>query len=182
MGLILKKRHLIVATLVVALSAAIFVNWYYTKPQTKTTSAQTEYTTVITDNVNVNESTLGDAQLVSGNNSYFTQAKLKRNEAHDEALEALNDIIKDSNSSESAITVSQKDLAEISKNIKLEADIENLVTAKTGSECLVIINNDKIEVIVAKGVMNDTVSTQITDIIITQNEKFSENITIIETK
>lgn len=182
MGMIVKKRHLIVATLVVALSAAIFVNWYYTKPQIKETAGKVEKTTVVQTGVE-NEASLGDAQLVNASASkYFSDAKIKRNEAHDKALEALNDIIKDSSSSADAVSKSQKDLSDISKTIKLETDIENLVTAKTGSESLVIINEDKIDVIVSKGVVNETVNTQIVDIILKQNEKFSENITIIEAK
>lgn len=181
MGMIVKKRHLIVATLVVALAAAIFVNWYYTKPQTASTSGKIEKTTSVTSGDD--DASLGDAQLVNASsNKYFSDAKIKRNEAHDNALEALNDVIKDSSSDSSAVVQAQKDLSEISNNIKLEADIENLISAKIGGECLVIINADKIEVIVPKGIVNETVNTQIVDIILKQNEKFSENITIIETK
>lgn len=182
MGMVVKKRHLIVATLTVALAAAIFVNWYYTKPQTAATSGKVEKTTVVSTNVE-DEASLGDAQLVNATaKKYFSDSKIKRNEAHDEALEALNDIIKDSSSDSSAVSQAQKDLSEISRDIKLEADIENLISAKVGSDCLVIINGDKIEVILSKGIVNETVNTQIVDIILKQNEKFSENITIIETK
>lgn len=182
MSMVVKKRHLIVATLIVALSAAIFVNWYYTKPKTATTSGQVEKTTVLSSQVQ-DEASLGDAQLVNATaNKYFSDAKIKRNEAHDEALEALNDIIKDSSSDSSAKSQAQKDLSKISNDIKLEADIENLITAKIGSECLVIINSEKIEVIVPKGTVDETVNTQIVDIVLKQNENFSENITIIETK
>ena len=182
MGMVVKKRHLILATLVVALAAAIFVNWYYTRPQTTATSGKVEKTTVVSTGVE-DEASLGDAQLVNASASkYFSDAKIKRNEAHDEAIESLNDVIKDSSSNQSAVTQAQKDLTELSKDIKLEADIENLISAKTGSESLVIINGDKIEVVVSKGVINETVNTQIVDIILKQNEKFSENITIIETK
>lgn len=182
MGTVVKKRQLIASTLIIALGAAIFVNWYYTRPQAKSTSSSVENTTVVSTNVE-DDASLGDAQLVNASASkFFSQSKIKRNEAHDEALEALNDVIKDSSSAASAVSQAEKDLKSISEEIKLEADIENLITAKTGSNCLVIINGDKIEVIVEKGIVNETVNTQITDIIVTQDSKFSENITIIEAK
>lgn len=30
--MIIKKRQLLLATLIIALGAAVFINWYYTKP------------------------------------------------------------------------------------------------------------------------------------------------------
>lgn len=182
--MIVKKRQLIAATLVAALGAALFVNWYFTKPETKSASG-TVSTTVINSNAKTEGDgvALGDAQLVnSSSNDYFTEAKLKRDQAHDDALESLNDIIKDSSSNEDAVASARKMLEQLSSAIKLEADFENLITAKTSSKCLVIINENKIQVIVGKGVLNDTVSTQITDIILTQSDLFSENITLIEAK
>lgn len=181
MGITVKKRHLITATLICALAAAIFVNRYYTSPKTAATSGKIENTTMV--QTGVDDASLGDAQLVNASaNKYFSEAKIKRNEAHDEALEALNDVIKDSSSDAQAVLQAQKSLSDLSNDIKLEADIENLITAKLGSECLAVINGEKIEIIVSKGVVNETVNTQIVDIILKQNEKFSENITIIETK
>ena len=89
MSMIIKKRTLIIATLVVSLAAAIFVNWYYTRPQIKSTSGKVENTTIVSSNVE-DEGSLGDAKLVNATaNEYFASAKLKRNEAHDEALDAL---------------------------------------------------------------------------------------------
>ena len=182
MGITVKKRQLIVATLVVALGTAVFVNWYYSKPQISSASGDTSQTTVIESNAT--EGSLGEAQLVNAQtaNEYFTKAKINRDEAHDEALEALNDIIKDSSSSPDSVTSAQKKLEELSTSIKTEADIENLITAKIGSECLVTINGEKIQVVLNKNTLNDTISTQITDIIVSQSDKFSENITLIETK
>ncbi len=31
--MIIKKRQLLLATLIIALAAAVFVNWYYTRPE-----------------------------------------------------------------------------------------------------------------------------------------------------
>ena len=172
MSMIIKKRTLIIATLVVSLAAAIFVNWYYTRPQIKSTSGKVENTTIVSSNVE-DEGSLGDAKLVNATaNEYFASAKLKRNEAHDEALDALNKIIKDSSSNQSAISNASKALEELTKAFKLEADIENLITAKTGSESLVTLNEKKINVVVQKGTINETVNTQIMDIIIGQDEKY----------
>ena len=76
----------------------------------------------------------------------------------------------------------EKSLEEISRTIKLETDLENLISAKTNGECVVVINDGKAQVILNKNTLNDTISTQIIDIIASQANIFSENITLIETK
>ena len=184
MGFIIKKRQLILALLVVALGVAVFVNWYYNKPETSISGNETVETTKNTVNVKSETSNLGDAQLVNAqkSNEYFTTARLNRSTAHDEALEVLNDIIKDSSSSSEAVASAEKALENISKTIKLETDLENLITAKTGSECIVVLNESKAQAILNENTLNDTVSTQIIDIIASQTNIFSENITLIEAK
>lgn len=183
MGFIVKKRQIILATLIAALGVAVFVNWYYTKPEVQQSSSLSE-TTQVSKNLSDDTSEIGEAQLVNSKNvnEYFTTARVNRKKAHDEALEALNEIIKDSASSSEAVISAEKSLEEISKTIKLESDLENLISAKTDSECVVVINDGKAQVIVNKNTLNDTISTQIIDIIASQANIFSENVTLIETK
>lgn len=183
MGFIVKRRQIILATLIAALGVAVFVNWYYTKPEFQKSSVVSE-TTVTSKNISDDTSEIGEAQFVNTkkSNEYFTTARVNRKKAHDEALEALNEIIKDSSSSPEAVISAEKALEEISKTIKLETDLENLISAKLGSECVVVINDGKAQVILNKNTLNDTVSTQIIDIIASQANIFSENITLIETK
>ncbi len=183
MGFIVKKRQLILATLIAALGVAVFVNWYYNKPEVQM-SQEVAQTTQIEKIGNAETSQLGEAQLVDSKNitEYFNTARINRQKSHDESLEVLNEIIKDSSSSPEAVVSAQNALEEISKVIKLETDLENLIVAKTGGECVVVINDNKAQVIVNKNTLNDTVSTQIIDIIASQANIFSENITLIEAK
>lgn len=183
MGFIVKKRQLILATLIAALGVAVFVNWYYNKPAVQDSSILSE-TTQSSKTLSESSSEIGEAQLVNSASvsQYFTNARVNRTKAHDESLEALNEIIKDSSSSPEAVVSAEKALEEISRTIKLENDLENLITAKIGSECVVVINDGKAQAIVNKNTLNGTVSTQIIDIITSQANIFSENITLIEAK
>ena len=183
MGFIVKKRQLILATLIAALGVAVFVNWYYNKPGVQDSSILSE-TTQSSKTLSESSSEIGEAQLVNSASvsQYFTNARVNRTKAHDDSIETLNEIIKDSSSSPEAVVSAEKALEEISRTIKLENDLENLITAKTGSECVVVINEGKAQAIVNKNTLNDTVSTQIIDIITSQANIFSENITLIEAK
>ena len=184
--MVVRKRQIIAAALVLALGSAVFINWYYNRPSVKSANAKPSVEAV--DNTGGN---LGDAQLVNSSgvsesavatgksSDYFASAKLRRNSAHDEA-ETLNKVIKDSSSDASAVKEATEALKALSNAIKLEGDIEALIKAKTGGDCVVIINNNSAEVIVAKGALNDTVILQIKEIVLKQTGFSAENITIVE--
>lgn len=176
MNMIIKKRQLVTATLVLALGAAVFANWYLTKP---TKPSAVESTTVQAEQV----TNLGDAKFVSAttaSDDTIAGFKVKRDAAHDEAKETLNDVIKDSKSSSDAVTNAAQTLERLSNAIKTEADLENLVTAKISKDCVVAIDGETCQVIVPKNALNDNVSLQIKDIVINQAKIPAKNITIIQ--
>lgn len=193
--MIFKKRQVLMAALVVALGAAVFVNWYYTKqPQTVQTNSPVSSTQQNTENQEAaTAGNLGDAQFVSGtlpsseNKStdepeYFVQAKLDRTVAHDKAKKTLQQTIDSSTADAESKKAASEALEKLSANIKKETDTENLIKAKISSGCVVVIDNGKAQVIVEKGKLNDTVVLQIKEIVIQQTGFTVENITIIEAK
>lgn len=192
--MIFKKRQVLMAALVVALGAAVFVNWYYTKqPQTVQTNSPVSSTQQDTENQEAaTAGNLGDAQFVSGTlpstenktdePEYFVQAKLDRTVAHDKAKETLQQTIDSSTADAESKKAASEALEKLSANIKKETDTENLIKAKISSGCVVVIDNGKAQVIVEKGKLNDTVVLQIKEIVIQQTGFTVENITIIEAK
>ncbi len=185
--MIIKKRQIVTATLVLALGSAVFINWYYTRPESELANAGTSVEAIEESGGN-----LGDAQYVnatttaqntavsSSKDEFFAAAKLRRTAAHDEAAEVLNDVIKDASSDAAAVKDATAALTSLSNAIKLEGDMESLIKAKIGSECVVLINNEKIEIIVGKGVLDESKITQIKEIALNQTEIPVENITIVE--
>lgn len=165
------------AALALLLGSAVFINWYFSKEQNQPVlNENTEITTA-------ENAQLGDAKYVSATTAAaqsMADFKVKRDAAHDEAKETLNEVIKDSNSSSEAVAKATEALNELSTSIKRETDLENLITAKISGECLVIIDGDVCEVIVGKGKLTDNVSLQIRDLVMSQTKISSKNITIIE--
>ena len=175
MNILIRKRQIVMAGLVLTLSAAVFVNWYFTKPE-----MPLEKETTVKSQQQAN---LGDAKYVNSDNSedLFAEAKLKRTNTHDEIAEELNDIIKDSESDAEAIKSASEKLNKLADNMKHETDLENLIKAKISADSLVILNGDKAEIIV-KGEQNDTSTLIITELIMKQSGIHAKNITIIEAK
>lgn len=188
--MILKKRQLLLATLVIALGAAVFINRYYNAPKAESAATvgggavqkETDKGANLGDARYVisTDVTLDDAAAQAVASEYFSSAKLRRQTVRDEALEALNDIIKDKNSTPEAVTKATDAVLSMSNEIAVEGDIENLLSAKIGCESLVVLNAGKAEVIVENGSLDEVTVVQIKDIVVNQTAYPAENITIIE--
>lgn len=189
--LIVKKRQLLTATLVIALGAAVAVNWYYSNPEKQNNTNTTSIEESVTGN-------LGDSMLVAGtvpnehsqteDNSddsaaeYFAEAKISRENSNDKITDEIDDILENKQLNEADKNKIQKLIEEYQNIIKTQTDAENLIKAKTDSECLVIINDGICQVIVEKNSLNETVILQIIEIITKNTNISAENLTIIESK
>lgn len=197
MGMILKKRQIVVSTLVLALGVAVFMNWYFAG-----SGAQLKATGVLDTS-----KSLGDAQYVNssvtvpaettaassdtmavspnaetGSSDYFAQVRLNRQIARDKALEILKDIIDDTSAAESAKADAVSGAAIIAGNVKSENDIENVVIAKGFEDCVAVIEDGNVQVIVKSEKLLESQILQIKEIVLKQTKVNVENISIIEAK
>lgn len=184
------KRQIVLAALILALGAAVYLNWQFTTPQAvQETSAETEESG--------NEEELGVAELV--NNSYvetvndeiedaesvatvsakLSQARVERQNTRDDALDMLDDILADVDADSEAKKEAIEEASLIAQNMVKETNIENLIKAKGIKDVVVFINGDNCSVIVDK--LGDN-SLIIQDIITAQAEISADNINIIEAK
>ena len=77
MKLSIKKGHIVLGALVLALGAAVYLNWDYMKQTDYVAAGNTNQTT----NENEGTANYGDA--------YFVSARLSRTQSRDEAMDAL---------------------------------------------------------------------------------------------
>lgn len=197
--MVIKSKQILAATLVVALAAAVMVNWYFTNSAKISEEDETTKYEQVSGNLGdslyvggttakneettaVSESLAQENETTQNEQEYFSQAKLKRTNAHDQVIDNIEDIIEnDELSSEDKSKISSM-LSDYQNDIKCETDTENLIKAKTGSECLVTINNGNCQVILQKNTLDDRLILQITEIIEKNTNISAENLTIIELK
>lgn len=86
----------------------------------------------------------GDAQQ----ENYFTATALNRQQSRDEALDVLNLICESDEATEEAKADAQAKIAKIATDIQNEMNIETLVKAKGFAECVAVISEDAVSVIV----------------------------------
>ena len=84
MNMVVGKRQIVLAALVMGLGCAVYLNWEYTKMDTNIDTAVAE-----------TGKNYGDAQFVSSEeeDAYFAEAKLSRTKSRDEAAEALSEML-----------------------------------------------------------------------------------------
>ena len=161
MHLLFGKRQLVLGSLVVALGLAVFVNWYYTN-----TDIVMEPDNSVEQTSEVADTDSGEAEFISVQDSeYFAEVKLNRTAAHDAAMEELQAVLASAEvNSEEAVSTAGA-IEQLSNTLKMESDIESLVSAKTGSDCIAVISENTVEIVVSSDALTQTNVLQISDII-----------------
>jgi len=171
-----KSRQATAAVMVLALGAAVYLNWSFARqaPEEITATAQdttavetAAQTSVVTDPLEdtvetsaegtasedqaVNKN-YGEAQMVSvsqdAGTEFFEEARLARSKARDEALEALNNALKDTTVSEEEKKALTDKLSTQVNNITLETKLETLIKSKGFADCVVNLEGKKANVTV----------------------------------
>ena len=189
------KRQLVLAALVVALGTAVYLNWAFSgNNQLLATNAAASTSS---------EKELGAAQLVNGSapsgssassgsgasssassnsTDYFSQARLSRQKARDEAVELLEKVLADANSNDTAKKDAVAKAADIAQNVLKESNIENLIKAKGFEDCVVFIQNGECSVVVKVKESSANNATIIKDIVSGQSGVANDKIKIVENK
>ena len=172
----LKSRGATAAVLTLALGAAVYLNWSFSRgappsllvSDTTADAVETAAAAPVTDQLAIEaaagtedtetsavddaDKNYGEAQLVSVNQDsgteFFESARLTRSKARDEALDTLKKSLKDA-----GLTKEEKDTltAELSariSNITLETKLETLIKSKGFPDCVVNLEGSKANVTV----------------------------------
>lgn len=178
-----RRTKLAVSVFVLLLAVGIMGNWYY---------ENSDFTANIKPIISKKDTkTLGEAEYVDAptqatesESKYFSEARVKRQSARDEALEKLQNVIDSADETDEAKKKATEKVAEISGNIEIENKIETLVSAKGAENCLAIISEDgkRVDIIVDVEELSDTVILQIKEIAIQQLGCGFEDVSIIQSK
>ena len=182
MNMIISKRHIILSALVLALSIAVYLNWEYVK--TNDSFVDGEKVAVSGEVAETGAGGESDdlAETAAYGEAYFAEAKLSRTKSRDEAMEALKYMLEDANLDSDQMAQLTLEAAAIAESIETEGKIENLIKARGFEDCMVYLEDDKIDVLVKCSGMTDAEAAQIKDVILSEVEVPNENISIIEIK
>ncbi len=183
MNMIVGKKQIILASLVLALGIAVYLNYQF---------AQTDGDFIASSAImeEDEEENYGDAKFVDkkgadtavATGEYFSEAKLTRNKTRDEAVEALKVMLADVKLDTEQKTVLTQQATQLAEAIEIEGKIENLIKAKGFTECMVYYDAEKVDVILKTDGLLENEVVQIRDIILEETEVPVQNISIVPVK
>ena len=115
----------------------------------------------------------------AGGSNYFTATALSREEARDEALDVLKLVAESDESTEAAKTEATAKISQIAVDIQNEANIESLVKAKGFEECVAVISDGAVSVIVKAESLKAAEAAQIFTIVYETTGISPERISIV---
>ena len=168
------KRQLVLASLVAALGAAVYLNWQFSGDKGLSATGLLESTKELgearyVNNAHVSEN--GDdispalAPVSDETKKYFAEAQSNRTKAREEIEEKLKSLASEQNINSDIKNEITKQIETLTKNTQQESSIENLIKAKGFGECIVSIQNGECSVIVSPGNLNENSAIIIRDIV-----------------
>lgn len=196
-------RRVTALTLAAALVVAVYLNWQYANADlplageetTLQVSAEMDTPPAVQDELMTEaEATsgvgknYGEAQLVSVANSsgaeFFEEARLKRDKAHDEALDTIRKTLKSSSLSPEEKKEYTAQIAANLENLHAENEIETLIRAKGFADCLCFLQSGRADltVMTAGDGLTGAQVAQIRDVVLNKSSVTAQNITVTEVK
>lgn len=172
------KRNLIITASVLLIGVAVLLNWVlfsgskvnkdgyqnYDKPSDK------------------QEEQKGNDTPTDQTGTYFSATQVSRQRARDEALEVLQSVVDNKESSETVKAEALAGIAAIADEIQKEANIESLITAKGFEQCVAVLSGEKVQVVVKAEELQPAQIAQINEIVYAQTGIAPTGVTIINKK
>lgn len=209
--MILKKKEIIAASLVVLIGMAGYLNWSY------------QDTVRVKDNESyvATGKTLGEAEMVSANNEvteedaeeadaeeedeqeeedsesaeqqtadngvtqssgYFEEAKMNRESARASAMESLKATASDEKVDEKTRALAGEKLVQAAADIERESQIESVAQAKGFSDICAYVNDGTIILTVRSSGLSDADITKLKDVVTSSSDISADRIKIVEVK
>ena len=178
----IEKRHIVLASLVLALGTAVYINWQFGGIKQHTTTKELGAATYVNATLG-NKSTQDEAvetiSLTNTQKNYFASERTKRQATQDKVIDKANEIFELEGTDSEAVSEAQEDIEEILKLFTIQDSIESIIKAKGFSECLCYISDEGVTIIVPETELNDTSALVIGDAVISHYKVDFEDISII---
>ena len=171
----LTKQPVILSVLVLILAGAIFVNWKYA-------GTNGGLTTASTSSLKTGQAEFVATDEVEIETDYFQNVRDDREQNYDEAIDELEEIEESAKASEEDKSNAYSLHVKLVERMERESNIEALVKAKGFKECVAVINDNGVNIVVYADELADSEIIQIQDIVMTECDINLDNIKIINIK
>lgn len=204
----IQKRHILLGSLVLALGAAVYLNWQFTGNEDMLTVdaskklGEAQYVngdiTEETQEAGIFDSIFGGddeeesqegsepaesnagEELSKEQTEYFSSVRNDRQQTQSAVMEDAKEILSLSENSEEAKEEAAESVSQLEKLILAQSNIENLLKAKGFSDVVCFISEQGCSVVVAAQDMDENGGVLIKDAVMSQIELTSDQIKIVQ--
>ncbi len=172
------KRNAIIAASVLLIGAAVLLNWMlFSKGDKKNTEGYQGYDKP--SGTVAEQSSDSQPTQTSTTDAYFSATQVSRQRARDEALEVLQSVVDNVEAGEQTKNEALAGISAIADEIRKEADMESLITAKGFEQCVAVLNGDSVSIIVKAESLQPAQIAQINEIVYASTGIAPAGVTII---
>ena len=200
--MVLKKKEIIAASLVVLIGVAGYLNWSYQDTirvqdgesyvETGKKLGEAQYVssdTVAEETSTDNAEQATDSQesnvtveTASDSGNYFEQAKMNKETSRSKSLEILNQTAENESFDADIRKKAGDKILEEANNVQKESEIESIAQSKGYSEICVYVDGNEANIMVRKDGFSDEDVVKLTSIATEQLKISAQNIKIVEVK
>lgn len=186
--MILRRKEIVAASLVVLVGMAGYLNWHYQDTITvrdgesyvEAGKRLGEATYVMKDEVNVEKETTKEETQVLGDTNYFEKARAEREESRAKSLDILNQTAANESFDTDIRKKAQDRILQIADDVQNETEIENLAEAKGYEKVCVYISEDNVTITVQKDEFNESDAAKLQGIATEQLKITPNKIKVVE--
>ena len=190
--MVLKKKEVVAAALVVLIGVAGYLNWSYQDTIRVTDGGsyleevkklgEAEFVTSEKEDIEDEEKGEKAEETVAIGTEYFTEAKMSKDNSRSKALEILNQTAVNESFDGEVRRQAQNKIISIADATEKETIIENVAKAKGYKDISVYIDGESVEIIVKKSNFSSEDVKTIKEIVTSELDTSAKNIKIIEAK
>ncbi|MBQ8965245.1 SpoIIIAH-like family protein [Ruminococcus sp.] len=175
-SLVIGKKQILLAGMTLMLGIAVYANYAVTSSGGKIKA---------TDKIEKQSVNYGEAELVNADKNttdYFSEARIERMNARDEAKETLKNIMGGGDATEEEKAVAAEEAAAMTGLMESESKVESLVKAAGFTDCVCYLDGENANIVVQSGPEGLIASeaAQIKDILLSEVTIPTENIRIFD--
>ena len=176
----MKRKSAVTAMIVLFVCVAVYLNWSYTQSGAEELLETSGKTKILGETALVNQDDSAEKQ----NGTYFDEARLEKQKSRDSALNILKETAEKKDVSQTSRDQAAASMEQLAVSGVCENRIETLVKAKGFEDCVALMNDDSVNVIVkapADGLTSGDIA-KIKDIVMAETDLDARKIKVVEIK
>ncbi len=175
----IQKRHILGAALILALGAAVFINWQFSgSSAVKPTAKELGAATYVSRDAKATADEA--AKKTESTQEKIAKMRTERSRAQDKALDSAKSILQLSDSSDKAKEEAARQAGVIERRIMTQSNIENILTAKGFTDALCYLSDKGCTVTVRSQDMKKDSPLIVKDVVMSQLDIAFNDIVIVD--